>query len=428
MFADLRQHGHTRWKYDLLLRTSLMWMVSEKRTWRRRFQEVRAVWLTEDTNTAGLTFEGFLKAVRREYKVMTERMTRRLRSVMFQIAPRVRQIAGRDVFAVDGTSLELPRTRANQKHFCGEDVDVDAPDENRWKLTPQMHLTALWHVALQLPWDWRAAPGDTAERSDLRDMAASLPENALVVGDAGFVGYELWTTLLEADVDIVVRVGSNVHLIENLEPTDRDDLVWYWPTDARKDDHPPRLLRLVKTKLAKTDAYIVTNVRDADELSDADVVSIYKSRWGVEVFYRGLKQTFARRRLKGRCPQSARAELDLSMLSLWLLHLAGLRASSELNASRPSVPPLSTVGLLDAFRDALAKPEECPFTDETLDRRLRRAHVDSYHRKGSKRSRRYPRKVKQKKCGSPTIRDARTEEKNKLKTLVATGVYRPIAV
>ena len=430
MFADLSQHGNTRWIYNILLPTSLLWMISERRNWRRRFDEIARLWTTEADGSRALTFEGFLKAVRREYEVMTDRMTRRLRKVMMDLPPQMRQIAGRDVFAVDGSSLELPRTLANQEAFCGNDVDIANEDgtECTWKLAPQMHLTTLWHVGLALPWDWVAAPGDTSERNDLREMVLSLPENALVVGDAGFVGYDLWETVLE-QADIVIRVGSNVHLIEELEPTgDRDDLVWFWPHEARRADQPPRLLRLVKTKLGNTDAYLVTNVLDPEELSDADVVAIYKARWGVEVFFRGLKQTFGRRRLLGRTPDSALAELHLSMLSLWMIHLLGLEESLSGNESNSELPSFSTTRLLDAVRDALASPDVCPPHNATLRHRLGEAHLDSYDRRKSKRSRRYPRQNKQKKCGSPVIRAPKREEQTKLKTLTCKGIYQPIAI
>ena len=143
MFADLRQHGNTRWVYDVLLRTSLFWMISERRNWRRKFQEVVRVWTAEDDQNESLSFRGFLKAVHRAYRVMTERMIGRLRRVMLDVAPGLRRIAGRDVFAVDGTSLELPRTLANQQFFCGDNVDIanESGSECSWKLTPQMHLT-----------------------------------------------------------------------------------------------------------------------------------------------------------------------------------------------------------------------------------------------------------------------------------------------
>lgn len=432
MFTDLKQHGNTRWIHTLLLRTSLFWMISERRNWRRRFREVVRVCVTEDNNDQSLTFEGFLKAVHREYVVMTERLIARLREVMLdEIPPELRQVSGRDVFAVDGTSLELPRTLANQKFFCADGVDVEdeSGSECAWKQTPQMHLTTLWHVNSALPWEWRAAPGDTSERHDLRAMVGSLPEQALVVADAGFVGYDLWEAVLAEHVDFVVRVGSNVHLIEGLEPTgDRDDWVSFWPHEARRAGQPPQTLRLVKTKLGKTDAYLVTNVLDRENLSDLDVAALYRARWGVEVFYRGLKQTFGRRRLKGRTPASALAELHLSMLTLCTLHLLGLLASSEIQQASPSLPPLSTTGLLDAVRDALSCPDLHPPERESLCQQLRVAHLDDYLREGSKRSRRYPRQNQQGKCGSPVIRGPKREEQTKLATLIRKGLYQPIAI
>lgn len=430
MFADLAQHGNTRWTYQLLLRTSLFWMISERRNWRRRFAQVVERWTAGNGQNSKPTFEGFLKAVRREYKVMAERMLARLRQVMFEIPKEQRQIAGRDVYAVDGSSLELPRTLANQQFFCGDDVDLANEDgsECAWKLAPQMHMTTLWHVKLALPWDWKVGPGDTSERNDLREMLASLPENSLVVGDAGFVGYDLWDAMLNEGVDFVVRVGSNVCLIEGLTPTgNRDDLYSFWPHAARRAGYPPRLLRLVKTTLGKTEAYLVTNVLDPEQLSDADVVEIYMARWGVEVFYRGLKQTFGRRRLRGQTPESALAEIHLSMLSLCMLHLMGLQSSGFKTLS-PSTPGLSTVGLLDAVRDAMASPKSYPLENESLQARLSTAYLDNYKRKGSKRSRRYPRRNQQKKCGSPVFRPPIREEQTKLKSLIRKGIYQALAI
>lgn len=428
MFDDLKQHGNTAWKYNLLLRTSLLWMISERRNWRRRFAQVAAQWSLSADSGKALTFEGFLKAVRREYEIMTSRMTARLRQVMFEIASELRQTAGRDVFAVDGTSLEMPRTRSNQEFFCGDDVDIDNENgsECGWKLTPQMQLTTLWHVGLGVPWSWCASPGNTDERNDLRAIVGELPPGAVLVADAGFVGYDLWQVVFDADVDLVVRVGATVHLIEGLEPVEgRKDLYSFWPQSARRAGHQPQLMRLVKTVLGKTEAYLLTNVHDVSVLSDDDVVAIYKARWGVEVFYRGLKQTFSRRRLLGRTPDSALAELNLSLLSLWMLHLLGTFESKQYQ-EQAELPSLSTIGLLDAFRDAMTMKY---YPDgESLKSVLANAQLDNYEREKDKQSRRYPRKNQQKKCAAPVIRPPVREEITKLESLAKQGKYNAVAV
>jgi IS4 transposase len=44
-------------------------------------------------------------------------------------------------------------------------------------------------------------------------------------------------------------------------------------------------------------------------------------RWGVEVFYRSLKQTLEKRRMLSRTPEAARCELTWAVFAMWLLGL-----------------------------------------------------------------------------------------------------------
>ena len=47
-------------------------------------------------------------------------------------------------------------------------------------------------------------------------MVPELPAHALIVADAGFVGYALWQALLTAGHHFVIRVGANVRLLRQL--------------------------------------------------------------------------------------------------------------------------------------------------------------------------------------------------------------------
>lgn len=64
--------------------------------------------------------------------------------------------------------------------------------------SPQLWLTLLWHVGSGLPWAWRTGPLGSSERQHLEAMLPELPANALLVADAGFVGYVVWQALLTA--------------------------------------------------------------------------------------------------------------------------------------------------------------------------------------------------------------------------------------
>ena len=420
MFTDLKQHGNTHWKPDILTRVALLWTLSERNTWRRRFKEVMQVFPLE-VNGRQATFEGFRKALRARNDQLLPPLKRCLREAMLQFPATQRQTAGWDVFAVDGTRMELPRTLENQKHFCADYVDEPEADqtEGHNHHNPQMWLTTLWHVGLSAPWDWRTGPGNSSERDHLRQMIGGLPEGSLLVADAGFVGYDLWKQL--ENTPFLIRCGSSIHLINDLQETGDPTIYCYWPIEARQAGKPPMRLRLIQVQIGKETVYLLTNVLDASRLSDEQARAIYLARWGIELFYRGLKQTLGCRRLLGRTPDSAQMELDWSLMGLWMIHLLAAQASSLSRTATESLPARSTARLLDAIRDVMHRASGYPDPGEDLASQLRNALLDGYQRKKSKKSRNYPRKNKHKRCGAPNIRAAKPVERRKLERLKLKG-------
>ncbi len=70
------------------------------------------------------------------------------------------------------------------------------------------------------------------------------------------------------------------------------------------------LLRLLHFQLGRCQIYLVTNVLNQKRLSDAQATRLYQLRWGVEVQFRRLKQTFGRRKVRSKTPERAKVELD----------------------------------------------------------------------------------------------------------------------
>jgi IS4 transposase len=61
----------------------------------------------------------------------------------------------------------------------------------------------------------------------------------------------------------------------------------------------------------------------AKKLSDKAALEVYRRRWGIEVFFRTLKQTFDRRKLRWHSASNAPVELEWSLLALWGMCLIG---------------------------------------------------------------------------------------------------------
>jgi hypothetical protein len=307
-------------------------------------------------------------------------------------------------FAVDGSRVECPRTKANQRELkCA----------GRDKTGPQLFLTTLLHMGTGLPWDFRIGPGTDSERRHLGEMLPSLPRHALVVADAGFTGYDLFHRLLAAEQNFLIRVGANVRLLKTLGYCEHEgaDTVYLWPTKERHE--PPVTLRLIQRRQGKKKMYLVTNVLARKALTDKQAGVLYEMRWGVEVFYRSLKHTLKKRKMLSHSPDAAKCELTWTMYGMWLL---GLMSVSKILARGRDPLRWSAAAARDRIRESLRLALKGS-QDHALIDELGRALKDNYERHGSKKARDWPHKKREKPPGAPKIQSATAEQRSTVKRL-----------
>ncbi len=386
------------WVPQRIVWVALLLAWSAEQTLAERFAaalELLAVLFPRWRRQGGYT--GWAAAVQAWSASLRPAVAKRLRHEMRGFAGKHWRRAGRCVFAADGSRVECPRTVANEKALGRA---------GRKGTGPQLFLTTLWHMGLGLPWDFRIGPGTASERRHLEDMLPELPDDALVVADAGFSGYDLYRRLLGARRSFLLRVGSNVHLLERLGYAEREgrDTVYLWP-EARRD-RAPVVLRLIVLTRGKDKAYLVTDVRDEASLPASEAALLYEMRWRVEVFYRTCKQTLQRRRMLSRTPRAAEEELAWAVLGLWLL---GMMTTAAVVA-RGGDPlawsaALARRRLRRAMRQAAAGRRGRPLAGE-----LAGAVQDGYARKGSKKARNWPHKKRERPPGVPDLRAATQQE------------------
>jgi hypothetical protein len=351
----------------------------------------------------GTSYSGFAAALVRESPRIVAGIKTKFRQAMLAMGNRHQTRCGWRAFAVDGSRVEAPLTRANEDGLgCA----------GREKSGPQVFLTTLWHMGLGLPWDFRVGPGTDSERRHLEQMLDDLPQNSLIVADAGFVGYALCQRVLSAGQSFLLRVGGNMRLLTDLgwEHEERDGLVYLWPLKHR--NLPPLVLRLIVLRRNNQEIYLLTNVFDPEQLSDEEAGILYEMRWGIEVFYRSYKQTLSRRRLLSRTPATCLAECSWTMLGLWLL---GLLTVTRMVAKK--LDPLSwSVALA---RNAVRRAMRAGIRggERRLFRDLAVAVKDGYQRRGPKAARDYPRKKREKPPGPPKIQSASPREVQTAKQL-----------
>jgi hypothetical protein len=343
--------------------------------------------------------------------------------------------------AVDGSRLDVPRTLKNERQFSkakskkqkkrkkakkrGRHAKPKKPATHKKKhydpqpVGPQMWLTLFWHIGQQLPWCWKTGPSYSSERHHVMEVLEEeeFAENTLFCGDAGFVGYEFWRAIHDRDHKFLVRVGGNVRLLKKLGwyARERDGIVYSWPDLAMRKKQPPLVLRLLQLKDARNgNIYLVTNVLNKSLLSDFQASKIYRQRWGIEVQFRSLKQTFGRTKLRGGTPENATVELDWSLFALWVVQLL---AHKEQTRVREPNEKTSIAAVLRVIRRIIQHATNPRPASESFKNQLAEALTDTYERKSKKKSRNYPRRKEEPAPGKPVTSNATEKQKQKLKKI-----------
>jgi hypothetical protein len=446
IFSTLSFHGNSKWLPLGLVWLALCWAWSDKRFVTDAFSEAARSCQTMLGVLPVNTYQGLMGAL----VTWTPRFMPLLCSVLQQ---RMQQVGGKFwrldgwvPIAFDGSRSTAPRTKSNEAALCAANYGQGKTAKYRKKKSkgmrrkknqqnkaqpqePQAWITMMWHMGLRLPWCWRLGPSNASERQHVIEMAetGTFPRNTLFCGDAGFVGYPLWSKLIACGGDFLVRVGANVSLLtaqENchFKKAGQGYQVYCWPQTMMRAGQPPLRLRLVQVQLGKTKVWLLTSVLSEQKLTSKAMVRFYKMRWGIEVEFRGLKQTLDRAKLRCRNAKRLLVELDWSVLAMAVAELFALKEQlakptrkSRTRGKSGDPNKRSLAQTMRALRGCLAKLREVPERGKDLASQLRDAVTDNYKRKASKKARYRPPNPDKKPLGDPKVRRLTTKEKQRLK-------------
>lgn len=427
LFDHLTPHGNTTWTFPNFILLTLFWVWSECSTLTKAFDHAAHLCKSLIGTVVFKSYKGFSGALQTWTRTLIPLMWKCLQQRMARIAGEHWRIGRWLPIAVDGSRTTTPRTRKNEAAFCPRKFGTGGTTKSRknWKnkkrrskklsqpVHPQIWLTLLWHMGLRMPWAWKCGPSNACERHHFMEMLETqeFPENTLFCGDAGFVGYDLWRAMSDRGHHFLIRVGGNVRLLRELGTVKQHgDLVHCWPNAAAAKKEPPLALRLLKFQMGKCEMYAVTNVLSERKLSVVQALELYRARWGVEVQFRSLKQTFGRSKLHSRTPELAYGELEWSLLGLWLIQL--LTVSEQI--PKGIGPERSSVSVaVQVFRTAMGYRGAMGVKKE-----LCNAVKDEYERRGKKGARYRPQTKDKPSAGKPKVVKADAEQRRKYRQLM----------
>ena len=425
IFSDYQFHGNIKWAASDLTRIGLLLSWSEKKNITDAFTETFKRCQRMAITTVHTTYQGLIGALANYTHIFIPLLILQLQQKMQEVGGEFWVVSGFVPIAFDGSRNSASRTQSNERELCSAKGKAKAAQSPSTVTDPkpQAWITLMWHMGLRLPWDWRLGPSDSSERAHVREMVASgsFPENTLFCGDAGFVGYDFWRWIIEQGQHFMVRVGGNVKLIG--ETLDYQQLeggeVLCWPK-GKQAKQPPLRLRLVKVTIGKTEVYLLTSVLCPKDLPASAMLTIYKMRWGIEIEFRGLKQTLSGQKLRCRNAERLYTELHWSLLAMAVAELLAVREQvANQNNLRESYTPKdrSLAITMRAIYECLDELEDFAPTGGDLFSRLAMAITDGYQRKKSKKARYRPARTKKNKKPTvpPEVRKPNTAERQKLR-------------
>jgi len=242
-------------------------------------------------------------------------------------APTAWRWRGRPVRLVDGTTVTMPDTIANQDAYPqsrGQKAGLGFP------ICRLVGIICLASGAILDASLGRVQGKGGDEQTLLRTMLDTLNRGDIVLGDAYYATYFLLCELQRRGVDGVFEqsgvrrrstdfqrgqsLGPEDHLVELIKPKKRPS----WMSQAYYEDAPETLtVRELKTG----GKVLVTTMNCPQQAPKAGLKSLYKDRWHVELDLRNLKTTLGLETLSCKTPGMAVKELWVYLLAHNLIRM-----------------------------------------------------------------------------------------------------------
>ena len=237
----------------------------------------------------------------------------------------------RHVHLVDGTTVSMPDTPANQAQW-------PQPASQKPGLGfPLIRMVVLISLATAMVTGMEMGPyqgKETGETALLRALFERLRAGDVVLADRYYCSYFMIALLGELGVDIVVRLhqqrdadfrrgrrlGRGDHVVDWLRPAKPD-----WMDQETYDRMPASLaLRQVRVSVNQPgfrveQLVVVTNLIDAVAYSQQDIAELYHKRWLVELDIRTIKITLGMDVLRCKSPDMVRREIWTGLLAYNLI-------------------------------------------------------------------------------------------------------------
>jgi hypothetical protein len=308
----------------------------------------------------------YCKARGRLPEALLQRLTRETGGTLHAEAPAAWRWKGRRVKVVDGTTVSMPDTPANQQAYpqhTAQQPGLGFPIA-RAVVVFCLACGAVLDAALG-----RYQGKRTGETALLRTLETAFEAGDVVLGDRCFSGYfdlALWQgqgvavvvrqhQIRRTDFRTGRRLGPRDHVVSWVKPAQRPA----WMDPATYGALPATLaVREVQVRVAQRGfrtqvLIVVTTLLDAEAYPARDLAALYRARWQAELYLRSLKVPIGLDVLRCLSPEMVRKEFWAHLLAYNLIRAVMARAALDLGSSPRELSFKGALQAVQAFGERL---------------------------------------------------------------------------
>lgn len=263
------------------------------------------------------------------------------------------------LMAIDSVVLDVPDSAAN--------AGFGRPSGGRGHgAFPQVRKASLVELGTHVEVAFASGGCHEDERALARRLWDEIPDDALLLEDRGFLGYQDWKAL-HLRCKLLVRVKSDFAFKPIRRLSDGSYLAKFYPSaDARRIDRHGILVRIIEYTIDdpqrtghRETHRLITNLVDEAEAPALELIALYHERWEIELVYDEQKTHQDPRRaekpthLRSETPDGVRQEL----YALSLVHF--VIRSLMFEAARPLELDVDRFSFVNCFHVLQCRLPEC---------------------------------------------------------------------
>jgi len=239
----------------------------------------------------------------------------------------------KNIFLIDGTTLIMPDTEANQTDYPQLNCQKEGLGFPICRIVTIMSL----YTGCVIDANIGAFSGKGAgEQGLLRPMLGNFKKGDILLADAFYSTYTLLTYVIEKGIDIVFVqngarsrttdftkgevLGENDHIITIKRPKETPS--WMSEEEAK---NRPKEIRIREIKIGGR--VLITTMMCSTSNTAKMIHNLYKERWHIEVDFRNIKVTMGLDSFKCKTPEMVKKEMWAYLLAYNILRTLMLKSA-----------------------------------------------------------------------------------------------------